>query len=89
MKPVPHASINGHFGGSAHAASSAAARSTLIAGNFASLPVYRVEDQKAGARALGPAVLEEAFFTCRVDAGWGFEINDAGDILLSKNGRTV
>ena len=89
VKPVPHASINGHFGGSAHAASSAAARSTLIAGNFASLPVYRVEDQKAGARALGPAVLEEAFFTCRVDAGWGFEINDAGDILLSKNGRTV
>ena len=41
------------------------------------------------ARASGPAVLEEAFFTCRVDAGWRFEINDAGDILLSKNGRTV
>jgi hypothetical protein len=27
-------------------------------------------------------VLEEAFFTCRLDAGWKFEINDAGDILL-------
>ncbi len=89
VKPVPHASIDGHFGGVAHAASSVATRSTLVAGASASLPVYRVEDQKAGAQAIGPAVLEEAFFTCRVDAGWGFEINDAGDILLSKNGRTV
>jgi hypothetical protein len=32
---------------------------------------------------VGPAVLEEAYFTCRLDGGWRFEINDAGDILLS------
>jgi len=29
-------------------------------------------------------VLEEAFFTCRIDSGWTFEINDAGDILLAR-----
>ena len=49
------------------------------------LPLYRVEDQKAGAKAAGPAVLEEAFFTCRIDAGWSVEINDAGDILLTES----
>jgi hypothetical protein len=32
-------------------------------------------------------VLEEAFFTCRLDAGWQFEFNDAGDVLLSRSGR--
>ncbi len=89
VKPVPHARINGHFGGADAAATSVATRSTLVAGDYRALPLYRVEDQKAGARAIGPAVLEEAFFTCRVDAGWGFEINDAGDILLSKHARTV
>ena len=35
-------------------------------------------------KGAGPAVLEEAFFTCRIDAGWRFEVNDAGDVLLSK-----
>jgi hypothetical protein len=29
-------------------------------------------------------VLEEAFFTSRIDAGWKFEINESGDILLSR-----
>ena len=43
------------------------------------------DKQKAGAKAAGPAVLEEAFFTCRIDAGWSFEINDAGDILLAES----
>jgi 3-dehydroquinate dehydratase/shikimate dehydrogenase len=27
---------------------------------------------------------QEAYFTCRVDAGWKFVINAAGDILLEK-----
>jgi len=53
-------------------------------GAMADLPLYRVEDQPAGASASGPAVLEEAFFTCRIDAGWSFEISDAGDVLLSR-----
>ncbi len=49
-----------------------------------SLPLYRVEEQPAGAGAVGPAVLEEAFFTCRIDAGWSFEVSDAGDVLLTR-----
>jgi len=79
LKPVPHARMSGHFGGERHAATSSARRQTL----GAALPLYRAEAQMPGAAAAGPAVLEEAFFTARIDAGWRFEINEAGDILLS------
>jgi N-methylhydantoinase A len=76
LKPISHASLSGRFGGKTQAATSSGKRNGA--------PLYRVEDQKAGASARGPAVLEESFFTCRLDPGWKFEINPAGDILLSK-----
>ncbi|HEX7375237.1 MAG TPA: hydantoinase/oxoprolinase family protein, partial [Steroidobacteraceae bacterium] len=84
VKPVPHATINGRFGQPAKAAISSRKRNVLVDGRRQDLPLYRVEEQPSGAAAQGPAVLEEAFFTCRIDAGWRFEINDAGDILLAK-----
>lgn len=84
VKPVAHASLHGRFGQSQSAAVASGTRSVLVDGRRADLPLYRVEAQPAGATAQGPAVLEEAFFTCRVDAGWRFEINDAGDILLQR-----
>ncbi len=90
VKPLMHATLTGRFGGTTHPATSSATRSLRIAGRAAEVPLYRVEEQAAGAMASGPAVLEEAFFTCRIDAGWQFEINDAGDIRLLKTpaGRT-
>jgi N-methylhydantoinase A/oxoprolinase/acetone carboxylase beta subunit len=48
------------------------------------VPVYRVEEQLAGAAGQGPCVIEEAFFTCRVLPGWSFEFTDNRDILLKK-----
>lgn len=85
IKPVTHASMGGRFGGATHAAVRHATRATLVGEAMQTLPLYRVEDQKSGAKATGPAVLEEAFFTCRIDAGWSFQINDAGDILLTES----
>jgi N-methylhydantoinase A/oxoprolinase/acetone carboxylase beta subunit len=76
LKPIAHASLSGKFGGKTSAATAAGKRQGA--------PLYRVEDQKPGAAASGPAVLEESFFTCRVDPGWKFEINPAGDILLTR-----
>lgn len=76
LKPISHASMSGRFGGKAVPAKAS--------GKRVGVPLYRVEDQQPGASAQGPAVLEESFFTCRVDRGWKFEINPAGDILLSK-----
>lgn len=84
VKPIAHASLKGAFGGRTHGAASRGTRSALFDGNRVAAPLYRVEDQKAGATAQGPAVLEESYFTCRIDAGWQFEINEAGDILLGK-----
>ena len=81
LKPISHATLSGRFGKGGKPAVSSSKRAT--AGG--DLPLYRVEEQSAGAGAEGPAVLEEAFFTCRIEKGWRFEINEAGDILLSRH----
>ena len=81
---IARASLAGKFGGQGKAAVAAGKRSVNTGGKAAELPLYRVEDQAGGAQAQGPCVLEEAFFTSRIDAGWRFEINESGDILLSR-----
>ncbi len=84
VKPIAHAQLSSRFGGATHPADSAAKRRILVDGSRQDVPLYRAEDQTGGATAQGPAVLEEAFFTARIDAGWRFEISEAGDILLSR-----
>jgi len=84
VKPLEHARIGGAFGGSMHPAIGAGVRRIRIGGAERDVPLYRVEEQMEGATASGPAVLEEAFFTCRIEAGWRFDLNDAGDIRLTR-----
>lgn len=48
------------------------------------VPVYRMAELKAGDHAVGPAIVEEDYFTCRVLEGWTFVISDAGDIMLNR-----
>jgi N-methylhydantoinase A/oxoprolinase/acetone carboxylase beta subunit len=84
IKPLSHATLTGRFGGATHAARSCGTRLVLLSSRAQALPLYRVEEQRAGASAEGPAVLEEAFFTCRIDAGWRFELSNGGDILLTR-----
>ena len=79
-RPIARATLSGRFGGQRAAAKAAGTRRV----KGAELPLYRVEDLAGGAQASGPCVLEEAFFTSRIDAGWRFEINESGDILLSR-----
>jgi N-methylhydantoinase A/oxoprolinase/acetone carboxylase beta subunit len=50
------------------------------------VPVYNLDQLNSGDCGVGPAIIEEDFFTCRVLDGWSFVISDAGDILLSKKG---
>jgi N-methylhydantoinase A/oxoprolinase/acetone carboxylase beta subunit len=85
VKPLAHARIVGQFDTKTHAALSTGTRRLRIGGGEREVPLYRVEEQTEGAAASGPAVLEEAFFTCRIEAGWRFDINDAGDIRLSRS----
>ena len=82
--PLAQPRLKGKFTGAGSAARSQVTRRIQVGGNWEEVPVYRVEEQKPSASAKGPAVLEEAFFTSRVDAGWQFEINDSGDILLTQ-----
>ncbi len=87
VKRMPQAALKGRFGeGSHQVAITKGTRFVVVNGHEVELPLYRVEDQPKGVavRASGPAVLEEDFFTGRIDAGWHFEINSAGDILLSR-----
>jgi len=84
-KPIARAQLAGTFGKQRAAAQARGVRRIRSAdGQTAELPLYRVEDQREAVQAQGPCVLEEAFFTCRVDEGWRFEINETGDILLSR-----
>ncbi len=48
------------------------------------LPVFRIEEQPSGATGEGPCILEEAYFTGRVGAGWRFEVNANRDTILTK-----
>ena len=86
-KAIAQPRLQGQFRAATASAVTSGARSVVIQGDRQTLPLFRVEDQTAGASAVGPAVLEEAFFTCRIDPGWSFAVNDGGDILLSRLGK--
>ncbi|MBG6058110.1 N-methylhydantoinase A [Cryobacterium sp. MP_M5] len=45
--------------------------------------VYQLDEQKPGATASGPAIVEGPFFTARVPAGWSLTVSTAGDLLLT------
>ncbi len=49
------------------------------------IPVIKLEDQQPGARGQGPAIIEEAFWTCKVQPGWTFEFTVNGDVLFTRN----
>lgn len=88
VMPIPHSTLSGEFGASAADAVSQSARRLFAGGEWVEVPVYRISEQPAGNIAgSGPAVLEEDFFSCRVDPGWQFEINEARDVLLTHTGH--
>jgi N-methylhydantoinase A len=84
VKAILQPSLAGQFGAKAAPAVTKSKRRVIQNDKSSELPLYRAEDQAPGSSAAGPCVLEEAFFTCRIDAGWRFEFNDGGDILLSR-----
>ena len=86
-KAVPHPVLKGSFKEKSASALSTSSRKVLIDGSHQDLPLYLVEQQVGAVKAMGPAILEESFFTCRVDKGWSFFINNSGDILLTKVGE--
>jgi N-methylhydantoinase A/oxoprolinase/acetone carboxylase beta subunit len=49
--------------------------------------VYSVDKMKPGAFGVGPAVIEEDYFTCLVREGWEFVVSEAGDICMTKGAK--
>lgn len=50
------------------------------------VPVYRFDDLAPGMEGIGPALIEDQYFTCSVSDGWNFKINQNKDIFLTKEG---
>ncbi len=84
IKPLPRAKLKGRFDGDRAAARIFGNRRTFVNRGWQELPLYRIEDQVGGTKGIGPAILEEAYYTCRIEAGWSFECDVSGDILLSR-----
>lgn len=85
-KAMPQPRIDGSFGAGDSVADSRDTRKLLAAGQWDAVPVYRVEDQRGGALAEGPAVLEEKFFTARIEPGWTITFSENRDVLLTRDG---
>ncbi len=57
-------------------------RSVLVAGAKVEVPVLRLSDLKPGAKGDGPVLIEDDYFTCRVQDGWGFAVTANQDIWV-------
>lgn len=84
-KPIARPVLRGSFGLTGVAGVSSKSRKILRGGNFEEVPLYKAEEQPSGAVIDGPAVLEEAYYTSRIDSGWRIEFSDSGDILLTRS----
>ncbi|WP_458413092.1 hydantoinase/oxoprolinase family protein [Schinkia sp. CFF1] len=56
-------------------------------GKNMNVPVYKFDEMVPGTTGMGPAIIEDQLFTCRVLEGWQFKINENRDIFLSCEGR--
>ena len=51
---------------------------------WSDVPVYDVNFMEPGDHGVGPAVIEEEYFTCLVRDGWQFVVTELGDVCLTK-----
>lgn len=88
-RQLPHPSLaGGAEGRRASKLQVASSREVLNAhGQRDSIPYYRVDDQVAGARGQGPAIVEDDFFTLRVPHGWTLELSSNLDLILTRKAQ--
>lgn len=51
------------------------------------VPVYSFDEISSGTKGVGPALIEDEYFTCRILEGWEFEVNQFKDIFIYKKGE--
>lgn len=64
-----------------HAASTRYTRAAM-----GGMPLYRLEELDAGAKAAGPCLVEEQFFTAWIRTGWQFTVTGNHDLLIERKG---
>jgi N-methylhydantoinase A len=81
---MPHASLAANTSLASHPAVASGTRQVRSsATQVDEVPVYALLDQKPGATALGPSIVEGSFFTARVLDGWKLDVTAAGDLMLT------
>ena len=81
---LPHPTIASGVPAAASAAVAAGTRQVRSTPTqIDSVSVYQLDDQKPGAAAAGPAIVEGPFFTARVPLGWTLTVSTAGDLQLA------
>lgn len=81
---LPHASLAANTSLASHPAVASGTRQVRSsATEVDEVPVYALLDQKPGATALGPSIVEGTFFTARVLGGWKLDVTAAGDLMLT------
>ena len=91
-KEIPHFHLNAVDTKAGAQAQTTQARTVRLAadpakpGNLTAkgLPLFRHEELQAGQWGLGPAIVEEEYFTCYVASGWRFLVNENRDLVLNK-----
>jgi N-methylhydantoinase A/oxoprolinase/acetone carboxylase beta subunit len=66
------------------AVSSGSRKIMLKPGEWREIPVYRLEDQSPGGTAVGPAIIEEEYFTGKIDEHWRFYVSSNRDVVIEK-----
>lgn len=85
VKALPHAPLAAPGHETLRPATPAGTRRVRIDGQWRELPLYAVEQLAPGDTAVGPAVVEERFFTGRIDAGWRFVMTANRDLRLRRD----
>ncbi len=81
---LPHASLAANTSLASHPAVASGTRQVRSsATEVDEVSVYALLDQKPGATALGPSIVEGSFFTARVLDGWKLDVTAAGDLMLT------
>ncbi len=83
-KPIERLTLQPDAKTDAHAADSAETRRIQYRDQSHDAPLYRYQSLKPGATGEGPCIVEDDFFTARIDAGWRFQLTDNRDLLLAR-----
>jgi len=84
VKPIAHAKIGNRDLAQPCASTRTGFRRVLLQRQWHELPVYAVGDQAAGATGVGPAIIEDPYYTCVLLPGWTFQFTPSKDIMLTK-----